>query len=93
MRAIRFHHAQREILTAARAHEAFADPAVQPLRRRSYGRLHCVLSGCYFEQRQWRAFARHFLKSIRWDWRNLGYFAAYPLRIMRRARSRATPAA
>jgi glycosyltransferase involved in cell wall biosynthesis len=73
--------------------KAFADPAIRPLRRRSYGRLHCILSGCYFDQRQWRAFVRHLITSIRYDWRNLGYFAAYPLRFMRRVRSRATPAA
>jgi GT2 family glycosyltransferase len=64
--------------------KAFSDPAVQPLRRHSYGRLHRILSGCYFEQRQWRAFLRHFVKSVRWDWRNAGYYAAYPLRRWRR---------
>jgi GT2 family glycosyltransferase len=73
--------------------KAFADSATQPLRRHAYGRLHRILSGCYFEQRQWRACARHFVKSLRWDWRNLAYFAAYPLRLMRRSRSKATPAA
>lgn len=64
--------------------KAFVDPSVQPLRRHSYGRLHRILSGCYFEQRRWRAFLRHFVKSVGWDWRNVGYFAAYPLRRMRR---------
>jgi hypothetical protein len=39
---------------SSRSKKAFADPAVQPLRRHSYGRLHRILSGCYFEQRQWR---------------------------------------
>jgi glycosyltransferase involved in cell wall biosynthesis len=66
--------------------KAFTDPAVQPLRRHSYGRLHRILSGCYFEQRQWRAFLRHFVKSVGWDWRNVGYFAAYPLRALRRVK-------
>ena len=65
--------------------KAFSDPAVQPLRRHTYGRLHRILSGCYFEQRQWRPFLRHFVKSVRWDWRNVGYFAAYPLRKLFRA--------
>lgn len=64
--------------------KAFADPAVRPLRRHSYGRLHRILSGCYFEQRQWRAFLRHFVKSVGWDWRNAGYFVAWPLRRWRR---------
>jgi glycosyltransferase involved in cell wall biosynthesis len=60
--------------------KAFTDPALQSLRRHTYGRLHRILSGCYFQQRQWRAFLRHFVKSVRWDWRNVGYFVAYPLR-------------
>lgn len=71
--------------------KAFADPAVQPLRRVCYGRLHCILAGSYFVQRQWRAFLRHAWWSIRYDWRNVGYFAAYPLRFIRRWK--ATPAA
>ncbi|MBK5258426.1 MAG: glycosyltransferase family 2 protein [Thermoanaerobaculia bacterium] len=68
--------------------KAFADPVALPLRRHAYGRLHRILSGCYFQQRQWRAFIRHFVKSVRWDWRNVAYFAAYPLR---RTRLRRTP--
>jgi glycosyltransferase involved in cell wall biosynthesis len=64
--------------------KAFTDPAVRPLRRHTYGRLHRILSGCYFEQRQWRAFIRHFVKSVAWDWRNVTYFLAYPLRALKR---------
>ncbi|HET8773773.1 MAG TPA: glycosyltransferase family A protein, partial [Thermoanaerobaculia bacterium] len=64
--------------------KAFTDPAVRALRRQSYGRLHRILSGCYFEQRKWGAFLRHFVKSVRWDWRNVAYYATYPLRRMRR---------
>jgi glycosyltransferase involved in cell wall biosynthesis len=64
--------------------KAFSDPAVQPLRRHTYGRLHRILAGCYFEQRQWRACLRHLVKSVRWNWRNGGYYVAYPLRRWRR---------
>ncbi len=64
--------------------KAFTDPAVQSLRHHAYGRLHRILAGCYFQQRQWRAFAKHALKSLRWDWRNAGYFARYPLRVLSR---------
>lgn len=64
--------------------KTFADPAVQPMRRHTYGRVHRILSGCYFEQRQWRAFLKHFVKSVQWDWRNIGYFVAYPLRKLKR---------
>jgi glycosyltransferase involved in cell wall biosynthesis len=65
--------------------KAFADPAVRPLRRHSYGRLHRILSACYFEQRQWRHFIRHAVKSVRFDWRNAGYFLAYPWRKWKRS--------
>jgi glycosyltransferase involved in cell wall biosynthesis len=56
------------------------DPAVQSLRTHSYGRIHRVLAGCYFQSRDPRSFFRHMLKSVRYDPRNLAYFAAYPLR-------------
>jgi glycosyltransferase involved in cell wall biosynthesis len=66
--------------------KAFAspDPAVQSVRNLSYGRLHRVLAGCYFETRQPSRFAWHALQSLRYDARNLGYFAAYPLRLLSR---------
>ena len=68
--------------------KAFADPRVQPLRNYSYGRFHRVLAGCYFETREIGKFARNVVKSLRYDPRNLGYFAAYPLRVMRRRRAK-----
>jgi glycosyltransferase involved in cell wall biosynthesis len=71
--------------------KAFADPALQPLRRSSYGRLHRILAGCYFESRQPGGFARNVIESLRYDLRNLAYFAAYPLRVI--VRRRAKPAA
>ena len=78
--------------------KAFAsgDPAgPRPrLRRHAYGRLHRILAGCYFERREGRAFAAHALKSLRYDVRNIRYFAGYPWRIAARAlstRARATP--
>jgi glycosyltransferase involved in cell wall biosynthesis len=63
---------------------ASSDPAVQSVRNLSYGRLHRVLAGCYFEARQPSRFAWHVLQSLRYDARNLGYFAAYPLRLLSR---------
>jgi glycosyltransferase involved in cell wall biosynthesis len=68
--------------------KAFSDAAVQPLRNVSYGRLHRILAGCYFETRELGRFARHAAASLRYDPRNLGYFAAWPLRIMRRRRAK-----
>jgi hypothetical protein len=63
---------------------ASSDPAVQGLRRHTYGRLHRILAGCYFQQRKLRHFARHMVKSLRYDPTNIGYFAAYPLRVIAR---------
>jgi glycosyltransferase involved in cell wall biosynthesis len=66
--------------------KAFTDPAARTLQRHAYGRLHRILAGCYFQQHQWRAFAKHAIKSLWWDWRNVGYFVAYPMRVISRRR-------
>jgi len=60
------------------------DPAVQSQRRRTYGRMHRVLAGCYFHGGAVRPFLQHLLASLRYDPRNGGYFAAYPLRALLR---------
>lgn len=75
--------------------KAFAspDPKVQSLRDHSYGRLHRILAGCYFQSRKPRQFVRHMIKSLRYDPRNIAYFAAYPLRVISRWRASAPPAA
>ena len=65
-----------------------SDPAVQSLRRHTYGRIHRILAGCYFQARQPRRFFRHMAKSLRYDVGNLGYFAAYSLRVAARALDR-----
>jgi glycosyltransferase involved in cell wall biosynthesis len=44
-----------------------SDPAVQSLRRASYGRLHFILAGCYFHERKPLRFVRHMLQSARYD--------------------------
>jgi len=64
------------------------DPAVQSLRKHTYGRIHRVLAGCYFQSHQPRQFLKHMIKSLRYDLSNFGYFAAYPIRIASRALSR-----
>jgi glycosyltransferase involved in cell wall biosynthesis len=61
---------------------------VQPLRRHSYGRLHRILAGCYFQARRPLRFLRHAVQSVRHDPRNLGYFASFPLRALGRAAGR-----
>jgi glycosyltransferase involved in cell wall biosynthesis len=76
--------------------KAFAsgDASVQRLRNHTYGRLHRILAGCYFETGQPRACLTHVIKSLRYDVRNAMYFAAYPLRVASRlsARRRGTSA-
>lgn len=69
--------------------KAFAsgDPAVQALRREAYGRLHRILAGSYFQNRQLGSFVRNALLSLRYDPGSLRYFAAYPLRLIRRLRA------
>ncbi len=66
--------------------KAFAspDPAVQSLRTHSYGRLHRILAGCYFQAGKPRQFIRHMVKSLRYDPRNIAYFVAYPWRVFLR---------
>jgi Glycosyltransferases involved in cell wall biogenesis len=64
------------------------DPSVQSLRNHSYGRIHRVLAGCYFQARQSRQFLQHMAKSLRYDMGNFGYFARYPFRVTGRAMKR-----
>jgi glycosyltransferase involved in cell wall biosynthesis len=75
--------------------KAFAspDPAVQSLRKYAYGRLHRILAGCYFQTRRPGRFLRHMVESLWYDPRNIGYFAAYPLRLISRLRTAAPPEA
>ncbi len=79
---------ERAMLLALEKQFASPDPALQSLRRHSYGRLHRILAGCYFQTRQPRQVLRHMLKSLQYDVRNIRYFVEYPLRVVRRARGR-----
>ena len=79
---------EKDMLKALEKAFQSPDPAVQSLRNHSYGRLHRILAGCYFERGEPRLFLKHVYKSVRYDPRNIGYFAAYPLRALSRAISR-----
>ena len=72
---------EQGMMTALAKAFASDDPAVQSERRSTYGRMHRILAGCYFQKRDPRRFLRHMFKSLRYDVRNVGYFAAYPLRV------------
>ena len=60
------------------------DPEVQSIRSHSYGRIHTVLAGCYFQTRAPAQFLSHLFRSLRYDPRNLSYFVAYPIRMAAR---------
>ncbi len=57
-----------------------SDPNVLALRAHSYGRIHQVLAGCYFQTRRPGLFLKHMIRSLRHDPRKLLYFAAFPIR-------------
>jgi len=77
---------QNGMLLALEKAFASGDASVHHLRNHAYGRLHRILAGCYFQNRQPGAFLTHAIKSLRYDMRNATYFAAYPLRVASRAR-------
>jgi len=70
--------------------KAFAapDPVIQSHRRYSYGRVHMIIAGCYYQNRDLPGFFRHLMKSLRYDPRNITHVAGYPVRLMLRAISR-----
>ena len=55
-----------------------ASPEIASVRRRAYGSLHQNLAGSYFASREFRAFARHSLKSLVFDPRNIVHFLKIP---------------
>jgi glycosyltransferase involved in cell wall biosynthesis len=57
---------------------------VQKIRRTAYGNLHKVLAGSYFHAREYGHFLKHSVQSIWLHPRNLGYFCAFPLRLIQR---------
>ena len=63
--------------------KAFANGATANPRE-SYGNLHKTLAGSYFHVGNYRAFARHALKSFWNRPSNIIYFAQYPIRRFRR---------
>ena len=63
------------------------DPELQRLRRWAYGRLHAVLAGSFFQAGEYRRFARHAAASVASRPGQVGYFAGYPVRALRRCLS------
>lgn len=69
--------------------KAFAEGGdVLKLKSRSYGNLHRVLAGSYFQSGDYASFAKHAVKSIWNRPANLGYFLEFPLRRLRKEKLR-----
>jgi len=75
---------RREMLAAYAKAFSERDPEVQRLRRWAYGRLHAMLAGSFFRAGDYRRFARHAAASLAARPGQVGYFAGYPVRELRR---------
>jgi len=74
----------RDMLAAYAKAFAERDPELQGFRRWAYGRLHSMLAGSFFQAGEYRRFARHALASVALRPSQVGYFAGYPVRALRR---------
>jgi len=74
----------RDMLAAYAKVFAEQDPELQRLRHRAYGRLHSMLAGSFFRAGEYRRFARHAGASVAARPGQVGYFAGYPVRALRR---------
>jgi glycosyltransferase involved in cell wall biosynthesis len=64
--------------------KAFADPDVRLLRRAAYGGLHSMLAASFFQAGALGDGLRHTLQTAYFLPSRLGYFAAFPVRYLRR---------
>lgn len=60
------------------------DKKILKLRRKSYGNLYKILAGSYFQAGQYGNFLKNTAKSLFFTPENLSYFAAFPLRRLRK---------
>ncbi|MBA3691926.1 MAG: glycosyltransferase family 2 protein [Acidobacteria bacterium] len=58
---------------------------IQKLKGQSYGNLHKILAGSYFQNRHYGKFIKHSLKSVWLMPKNISHFLAFPLRRFRRS--------
>ena len=65
----------------------FSDDAleIQKLKVQSYGNLHKILAGSYFQNRHYGKFIKHSLKSMWLMPENIRYFLTFPLRQFRKS--------
>jgi glycosyltransferase involved in cell wall biosynthesis len=77
----------RDMLAAYAKVFSEQDPELRRLRRWAYGRLHAMLAGSFFQAGEYRRFARHAAASMAARPGQVGYFAGYPVRALRRCLS------
>jgi len=81
---------RRDMLAAYSKVFSEQDPELQRLRRSAYGGLHAMLAGSFFRVGEYRRFARHAAASLASRPGQVGYFAGYPVRALRRCLSGAS---
>ena len=81
------HAMARDMLAAYASAFSEADPDLQALSRSAYGRLHSMLAGSFFRAGEYRQFALHAMASLATRPGEVGYFAGYPVRALRRCLS------
>lgn len=81
------HAMARDMLTAYAKAFSKPDPELRRLHRSAYGRLHSMLAGSYFQAGDYGRFVRHVLASVTTRPEQIGYFAGYPIRALRRCLS------
>lgn len=62
------------------------DANVLHLKRRAYGNYHRVLSGSYFQSKNYKKFIEHAMRSIKYRPANLAYFLKFPFRRLGRSK-------
>lgn len=73
-----------DMLTAYAKAFAEPEPELERLRRSAFGALNSMLAGSYFQAGDYRRFIRHLVASVRAQPKQIGYFAAYPFRALKR---------
>lgn len=75
---------ERAVLTGYKKIFQTEDEKVLKLRRKSYGNLYKMLAGSYLHAGQYGDFLKNTAKSLYFTPENLSYFAAFPLRRLRK---------
>ncbi len=74
---------ERAMLLAYEKNFRNSSMEIQKLKRQSYGALHKVLAGGYFQTQDYKQFIKHSLKCFWLQPQNIVYFAKFPLRRFR----------